>query len=89
MKKMKLDFDALNVETFETGDDTVKREGTVRAHATDWQTCQGGTCEGGNTCWDSCDGVCGTYFCVPTDGNSCQQATCIIYSCQCTFTCHC
>lgn len=84
MRKVKLELDALTVDSFDTGHDAVKREGTVRAHGrTEEQTCIG------NTCWDSCDGVCGTYFCVPTDGNSCQQATCIIYSCQCTFTCHC
>lgn len=87
MKKIKLDLDALNVETFETGKDKVKREGTVRAHANTFDSSP--TCNGGSTCWDSCDGVCGSYFCVPTDGNSCQQATCIIYSCQCSFTCNC
>lgn len=78
MKKMKLDFDALTVETFETGKDTVKREGTVKAHA---NTLDGSpTCNGGNTCWDSCDGVCGTYFCATID-DSCGAASCV-YGCS-------
>lgn len=35
-----------------------------------WVSCQtncntcDATCGGGNTCWDSCDGICGTYFCT-------------------------
>lgn len=87
MKKMKLDFDALTVETFETGEDAAKREGTVKAHA---ETLDGSpTCNGGNTCWDSCDGVCGSYFCVPTEGNSCQQVTCIWSCSTCNQSCSC
>ncbi|HEX6750247.1 MAG TPA: hypothetical protein VF092_23340 [Longimicrobium sp.] len=85
MRKIRLDVDQLQVTSFTT-QAAEKEKGTVHGHA---ETLGAGETCIGNTCWDSCDGVCGTYYCVPTDGNSCQQATCIIYSCQCTFTCRC
>ncbi|HSU17150.1 pinensin family lanthipeptide [Longimicrobium sp.] len=75
MRKMKLDVDDLRVTSFETHVEE-KERGTVRGHvATEWNTCEGGTCNGQQTCWDSCDGVCGTYYCV-TDG-SCWNYSCI------------
>ncbi|HEX8695609.1 MAG TPA: hypothetical protein VF746_24560 [Longimicrobium sp.] len=74
MPKLKLDLNALEVESFDT---TLmpRRAGTVRGHydaaagepvaETDWETCWG-TCEGGETCCtpgcdtneDSCWGTC-------------------------------
>lgn len=62
MKKLKLEVDELAIETFETAE-TVEEQGTVRAHHHTLEDID--TCDGGNTCWDSCDGVCGTYFCTP------------------------
>jgi len=87
MKKLKLELEELRVESLETGsgEETV---GTVRGR--NYATDVGTTCDGRNTCWDSCDGVCGTYYCAPTDGDSCKMATCIINTCQsCAFTCLC
>ena len=86
MKKLKLELDDLRVESLETGR-ALLSPGTVHGHG---PTIEGTTCDGRSTCWDSCDGVCGTYFCAPTDGSSCQQATCIINTCQsCAYTCAC
>ncbi|HEX6750246.1 MAG TPA: hypothetical protein VF092_23335 [Longimicrobium sp.] len=83
MRKIRLDMDDLQVVSFTT-QKAENKEGTVHAHAqTEWNTCQGGTCDPGDTCWDSCDGVCGTYFCAPTEGSSCQQVSCVIWSCRC------
>lgn len=81
MSKLKLDLDDLAVETFDTiRAAKAKQDGTVHANAdTEWHTCAGRTCDPGNTCWDSCDGVCGTYFCA-TAGDSCGQASCV-YTC--------
>jgi hypothetical protein len=77
MKKLRLELDDLRVESLETGRDEA-RKGTVGAHA---QTIDGPTCDGRSTCWDSCDGVCGTYFCV-TIGDSCGQQSCV-WTCTC------
>jgi hypothetical protein len=75
MRKIRLDVDDLQVVSFAT-QGVEKERGTVRGHVqTEWNTCQGGTCDPGNTCWDSCDGVCGTYFCVSQ--GSCWNASCI------------
>ena len=46
MKSIKLDVDALVVESFGTADDGIQARGTVRAHGItepDWETC--GTCD--------------------------------------------
>ncbi|HET7229864.1 MAG TPA: pinensin family lanthipeptide [Longimicrobium sp.] len=77
MRKLKLQLDSLEVESFST--DEVKEEiGTVHAHvslactnAPNGTTCNGNaTCDGAYTCdgeytcnYKSCDGVCGTYYC--------------------------
>ena len=83
MRKIRLDLDELSVESFETNGAGAERKGTVQAHAqTEWNTCQGDTCDPGNTCWDSCDGVCGTYFCATQD--SCWNPSCVN---SCAFTC--
>jgi len=70
MAKIRLDVDALRVESFETivGDDT---RGTVRGRSgdpgpgeaafiptTDWNTCQGGDCTPRTLCHNSCLGEC-------------------------------
>lgn len=81
MSKLKLDLDDLAVESFDTAREEQKQRGTVRANeATEWNTCQGPTCDPGNTCWDSCDGVCGSYFCATGD-DSCGAASCV-YGCS-------
>src|SRR5687768_5154332 len=75
MKKMKLELEALNVESFETAA-VGKRAGTVHGAAqTEWYTCPGygETCNGGETCWDSCAGTC---RCV-TFADSCGDVSCI------------
>ena len=82
MRKITLDPDDLRVTSFETRPAEPPR-GTVRANVeTEWATCQGRTCDGNQTCWDSCDGVCGSYFCA-TNG-SCWNASCIQ---SCAQTC--
>ena len=70
MAKIKLDVDALRVESFETvlGDEA---RGTVRGRSgdpqpgdaafiptTDWNTCQGGDCTQRTLCHNSCLGEC-------------------------------
>lgn len=73
--KLKLHVEDLAIDTFETAP-VEEKTGTVHgASQTEWNTCPGygQTCDGGNTCWDSCDGVCDTYYCTPN--------TCSIY-CQ-------
>lgn len=79
MYKLRLALDELTVESFSIGDGMQGR-GTVRAESdpTEYDTCRGqATCGGGqNTCWDSCDGVCGSYFCATIDP-SCWEPTCI------------
>lgn len=41
--KIRLDLDALAVESFETGGEK-QRRGTVEAHNTGWYTCKGAGC---------------------------------------------
>lgn len=70
MAKIKLDVDALRVESFDTivGDPA---RGTVQARSgelnagdaafiptTDWNTCQGGDCTPRTLCYNSCLGEC-------------------------------
>ena len=70
MAKMRLDVDALQVESFSTGSGALER-GTVRAHSeptpetdvvllpvTDWNTCKGDDCTRRTLCHDSCLGAC-------------------------------
>ena len=68
MRKLKLDLDRLAVDTFVT-EETEGKRGTVVGHATFRCTttdrCTEDSC-GQNTCFISCDGVCGTYYCVGT-----------------------
>lgn len=80
MRKMKLKLDELAVESFSIVAE-VQARGTVRGRDYTEDTCRGQeTCGGGgDTCWDSCDGLCGSYFCA-TNGASCGAETCV-YSC--------
>jgi hypothetical protein len=84
--KMRLDLDQLLVDTFVT-EPAGEGAGTVLAHDSGYTngtdpTCQGRpTCNAHDTCnYDSCDGVCGTYYCFPGDSglnDSCQ------WTCDC------
>jgi len=80
MRKIKLDLEALSVESFATGEEK-PAAGTVQAHVgtalcnTANQTCEDATCGGEQTCGaeyscaDSC-GACNTYNCgTPPDSN--------------------
>lgn len=81
MGKLKLELDELAVESFDTSA-TDPQHGTVRGHETDGDpyTCGGETCMGGQqTCWDSCDTVCGSYYCATAEA-SCGQGSCV-YTC--------
>jgi hypothetical protein len=85
MKKLSLKLEELSVESFATGPQPGQR-GTVQAHAT-------ARCNTNVSCQGTCALVCGTYYCVPTEG----AATCDIYctpytggtSCNqpCVYTC--
>jgi hypothetical protein len=50
MKKIRLDFETLRVESFTAGLRERQEDGTVRAHAT------GNTCAA--TCWNTCPNTC-------------------------------
>lgn len=65
MKKLRMDVDRLSVESFETKEEK-KPEGTVKGHDCYTPAAGGYTCDlAARTCrWDSCDGVCSTYFCT-------------------------
>jgi hypothetical protein len=76
MKKMKLDCEALEVESFGTGK-PAGEQGTVHGHATQWVTCPGRetcgrdeTCAGtsaptGDTCY-TCLQSCVIEYCTST-----------------------
>ena len=58
MKKLKLDLEAVRVDSFDTGD--ADGRGTVMANSGVSSDCSlhpPATCQG-NTCWDSCGGSC-------------------------------
>lgn len=78
MAKMKLDLDALQVESFDTATAAAER-GTVHARSgepqpgdvallpiTDWKTCQGADCTARTLCYYSCQGEC--YAVDPVNG---------------------
>jgi hypothetical protein len=63
MKKLKLDLEAVPVDSFATGGEDGR--GTVRANSGVSSDCSlhpPQTCIG-NTCWDSCGGSCDTLCC--------------------------
>lgn len=82
MKKIKLELDALNVESFPTESDAQTSRGTVHAHRTDGLLCISvapcvnsdmGTC--GGSCYETCAGnaTCGQFTCNYTDQTGCPQ----------------
>lgn len=76
MKKLKLDIDALAVQSFAAGAAPEAR-GTVRGRATAWNTCAGReTCAFPDTCADTC-GANSCYTCV----NSCVLEYCTLPGC--------
>ena len=83
MHKLRLKLDELAVESFSI-DQGMQNRGTVRAGSdTDYDTCRGqATCGGQNTCWDSCDGICGSWFCAtdPSCAESCINS-CAVSAC--------
>jgi hypothetical protein len=66
MKKIRLDLDALSVESFDTTKSEEETRGTVEGNAESFQA----YCTDGNTCYES---VCGT---CNTQCGSCHDATC-------------
>ena len=105
MKKLKLDVDALAVESFDTRA-AESGAGTVHGHISYPngchtppdsypETCDYATCAG-NTCWQSCNGTCncgGTAACPQyTDYTNCEQWPSCINQCHPTGgenTCFC
>jgi len=87
MRKLKLDVDALRVETFET-DRGMGRVGTVRGQmpfempATDESRC-GDVCEGGGSGWYSVDANSGCNSCPCTLKYSCYGSCeiCTVIEC--------
>jgi hypothetical protein len=91
MKKLRLQLDKLQVDSFAT-DGLTQEVGTVHGHVTALRCstgCEtdGVTCDGGGTCNGaySCNGEyscqlsctdCGTYYCI-TDQVSCGQLSCV------------
>lgn len=65
MKKLKLDAEALRVESFAPGDRDPAGRGTVEGHATI-------RCTGYGSCYGSCPGTCNLDTCYScTQGYSC------------------
>lgn len=84
-RKVHLAIDELRVDSFDTatgapGTGTVHANDSGFTYGTD-PTCEGRpTCNAHDTCnYDSCDGVCGSYYCFP--GDSGLNLSCV-YSCQ-------
>lgn len=90
-RKLKLDVDALAVDSFDTADAELAKSGTVHAHASLLCTgangatcgtnpsCDGGyTCDGQYTCnFRSCDAVCGTTRCTDTTSQAYIDGGCL------------
>ena len=76
MKKLRLEMDALVVESFDTAA-AAKGAGTVEAHATPRQSCQD-TCQ--NTCLISCEGSC-FESCAPCGTQPTECATGVPFCC--------
>ena len=81
MKKMKLNVEALAVESFDTSGDAPKRGTVFGEQCTCYTNC---TCPGCPTCDASCNGTC-----AGTCAYTCDDATCA-YTCDdasCAGTC--
>ena len=105
MKKLSLQLDDLTVESFHV-QDAPRERGTVMGHDTvrctntcdtlNNYTCDGQATCGGQTCGnlytcqgDGCGGT-GADQCPQTEDASCQQVSCIIWSCvTCDQSCSC
>jgi hypothetical protein len=83
MKKMKLNVEALAVESFDTSGDAPKRGTVFGEQCTCYTDC---TCPGCNTCDESCNGTCaGQHTCGGQ--NTCGgQATCDATCDTCYYT---
>lgn len=81
VKKLTLDLDELEVESFEPSPSRQDQRGTVRAHSGDEVTCYQLTdhqsCHG--TCDYSCYGSCG-YSCYTCYDISCNGHTCVCWT---------
>lgn len=81
MKKLKLDLDDLQVESFHTTPGSARLDGgTVQGYTGEQciPTVEGPTCSTcqGWTCDPSCNGTCGGASCDPTSCSTCGGATC-------------
>jgi hypothetical protein len=90
MRKIRLDLDELQVDSFTTAEQP-GGAGTVRGYVSvqcgsDYTCNYEDTCAGVVTCARSC-GNCGTYYCASGDP-SCTDPSCV-YSCTCEtlYTC--
>jgi hypothetical protein len=82
MKKLRLELEDLDVQSFPTGE-AQAAGGTVEAREVTAVRCNTDQSCGAGTCALSCDGVCGTYFCPPVGdltADGCEQASAL-----CTF----
>ena len=84
MRKLRLDLEDLDVQSFDTGEASGTR-GTVQGLEVTVLRCDTGPtgCEGANTCALSCDGACGSYYCPPV--GDLTAASCEDGSGLCTF----
>lgn len=93
MKKVRLDLDAIQVDSFETNGGGGQR-GTVRGHycpccccdpcvCTCCDTCQAtcaASCNGScDSCYDSCYGTCGELTCAGRSCDICVTDACVTY----------
>ena len=85
MKKLRLELDALRVDSFATADSEDGR-GTVEGYIS--ARCTGGTmtCNGGNTCGDG--DTCNQYTCNLSDNGSCPCYPETAYEGSCAYTCN-
>jgi hypothetical protein len=81
MRKLKLQVDSLEVQSFHTSHG-VPRPGTVRAHATYGESCEG-TCN--TDCWGACGGTAGT--CPGTQQPTCYGTACDTWCCTPNTAC--
>jgi len=84
MRKLRLDLDELDVQSFDTGDTGVVR-GTIGGQELTVLRCNdtGPTACEVNTCAASCDTACGSYYCPPV--GDLTAASCEDGSGLCTF----
>lgn len=81
MKKLRLNLDALAVESFDPSGDEVAQPGTVRGHALNSDMCPEGTGGTGSTDVTGC-GSCAATACATCYG-SCYDPSCGASYCMC------